>query len=317
MHIMILGAAGMIGRKLATALATASHGISIARMTLADAVLPAAPAFAGRIDTVALDFASPGAPAALLKGRPDIIFHLAAVVSAEAEADFAKGYAVNLDATRALFDAIRQMPDYHPRVIFASSTAVFGAPFPDPIPDDFHLTPRSSYGIQKAMTELLLADYTRRGFLDGIALRLPTICIRPGLPNKAASSFFSGILREPLNGQRAVLPVRDSLRHWFASPQSAVGFFLHAADLDLGLVGPNRALNMPGLSATVAEQIDALRRVAGQSAVDLIDVTPDPIIAAIVETWPTRFDTLRATALGFVAERTFDEIVGVYLQHDR
>ncbi len=317
MHILILGAAGMIGRKLATALATASHGISIARMTLADAVLPAAPAFAGRIDTVALDFASPGAPAALLKGRPDIIFHLAAVVSAEAEADFAKGYSVNLDATRALFDAIRQMPDYHPRVIFASSTAVFGAPFPDPIPDDFHLTPRSSYGIQKAMTELLLADYTRRGFLDGIALRLPTICIRPGLPNKAASSFFSGILREPLNGQRAVLPVRDSLRHWFASPQSAVGFFLHAADLDLGLVGPNRALNMPGLSATVAEQIDALRRVAGQSAVDLIDVTPDPIIAAIVETWPTRFDTLRATALGFVAERTFDEIVGVYLQSDR
>ncbi len=317
MHILILGAAGMIGRKLATALATASHGISIARMTLADAVLPAAPAFAGRIDTVALDFAFPGAPAALLKGRPDIIFHLAAVVSAEAEADFAKGYSVNLDATRALFDAIRQMPDYHPRVIFASSTAVFGAPFPDPIPDDFHLTPRSSYGIQKAMTELLLADYTRRGFLDGIALRLPTICIRPGLPNKAASSFFSGILREPLNGQRAVLPVRDSLRHWFASPQSAVGFFLHAADLDLGLVGPNRALNMPGLSATVAEQIDALRRVAGQSAVDLIDVTPDPIIAAIVETWPTRFDTLRATALGFVAERTFDEIVGVYLQSDR
>ncbi len=317
MHILILGAAGMIGRKLATALATASHGISIARMTLADAVLPAAPAFAGRIDTVALDFASPDAPASLLTGRPDIIFHLAAVVSAEAEADFAKGYSVNLDATRALFDAIRQMPDYHPRVIFASSTAVFGAPFPDPIPDDFHLTPRSSYGIQKAMTELLLADYTRRGFLDGIALRLPTICIRPGLPNKAASSFFSGILREPLNGQRAVLPVRDSLRHWFASPQSAVGFFLHAADLDLGLVGPNRALNMPGLSATVAEQIDALRRVAGQSAVDLIDVTPDPIIAAIVETWPTRFDTLRATALGFVAERTFDEIVGVYLQSDR
>ncbi len=317
MHILILGAAGMIGRKLATALATASHGISIARMTLADAVLPAAPAFAGRIDTVALDFASPDAPASLLTGRPDIIFHLAAVVSAEAEADFAKGYSVNLDATRALFDAIRQMPDYHPRVIFASSTAVFGAPFPDPIPDDFHLTPRSSYGIQKAMTEMLLADYTRRGFLDGIALRLPTICIRPGLPNKAASSFFSGILREPLNGQRAVLPVRDSLRHWFASPQSAVGFFLHAADLDLGLVGPNRALNMPGLSATVAEQIDALRRVAGQSAVDLIDVTPDPIIAAIVETWPTRFDTLRATALGFVAERTFDEIVRVYLQSDR
>jgi nucleoside-diphosphate-sugar epimerase len=317
MHILILGAAGMLGRKIAAALCTTSQpGLPVTRLTLADVVEPVARPFAGRIETVALDFASPGAAGRLLAGRPDIIIHLAAVVSAEAEADFDKGYAVNLDASRALLEAVRQMPDYFPRVVFASSTAVFGVPFPDPIPDDFHLTPRSSYGAQKAATELLLNDYIRRGFLDGIALRLPTICIRPGLPNKAASGFYSNILREPLNGRPAVLPVPDSIRHWFASPRSAVGFFLHAAVMDLAKVGPNRAINMPGLSATVADQIAALRKVAGQSAVDLIRAEPDAAIAAIVETWPTRFDTVRATALGFVAEQNFDQILKVYIEDE-
>ena len=162
--------------------------------------------------------------------RPEVIFHLAAVVSGEAEADFEKGYAVNFDGTRNLFEAIRAQPDYRPRVIFASSIAVYGAPFPETIPDDFHLTPLTSYGTQKAMGELLLADYSRRGFLDGIGLRLPTICIRPGTPNKAASGFFSNILREPLAGSEAVLPVGDDVRHWHASPRAAVGFLRHAHD---------------------------------------------------------------------------------------
>lgn len=307
----------MLGRKLASALAAASPGGPlVTKLTLADVVLPVRPPFAGPVETMVTDAASPSAPARLLAGRPDIIFHLAAIVSAEAEADFAKGYAINLDASRALFAAIADIPDYCPRVVFSSSTAVFGAPFPDVITDDFHLTPRSSYGVQKAMTEMLLADFTRRGFLQGIALRLPTICIRPGAANKAASSFFSGILREPLNGQRSTLPVRESLRHWFASPRAATGFFLHAATIDLALVGPNRSLNMPGLSATVAEQIEALRAAAGQSAVDLIDHRPDPAIAAIVETWPQRFDTARATALGFKAESNFSEILDVYLKDD-
>ena len=163
--------------------------------------------------------------------------HLAAVVSGEAEADFEKGYAVNFDGTRALFEAIRAQPGYRPRVIFASSIAVYGTPFPEPIPDDFHLTPLTSYGTQKAMSELLLADYSRRGFLDGIGLRLPTICIRPGAPNKAASGFFSNILREPLAGREAVLPVEDDVRHWHASPRAAVGFFRHAMRLDLARLG--------------------------------------------------------------------------------
>jgi UDP-glucose 4-epimerase len=235
-------------------------------------------------------------------------------VSGEAEADFDKGYATNLDSTRALLEAIRATPGYVPKVIFASSIAVFGAPFPAKIPDDFFTTPRTSYGTQKAITELLISDYTRRGFIDGISIRLPTICVRPGLPNKAASGFFSNIIREPLAGKPAILPVSDTVRHWFASPGAAVGFFRHALTLDLALLGDRRALSMPGLSATVAEEIEALRRVAGQKAVDLISYVPDETIARIVATWPCDFDTARAHALGFVAETSFDAIVAAHLK---
>ncbi len=318
MHILILGAAGMIGRKVTAALLAEGGigGTAITRLTLADVVAPPAPAFSGPSETLALDLTAAGAATRLIAGKPDVIIHLAAVVSAEAEADFDKGYAVNLDATRALLEAIRAMPGYRPRFVFASSTAVFGAPFPDPIPDTWHLTPRSSYGVQKAMTELLVNDYSRRGFIDGISLRLPTICVRPGKPNKAASSFYSAILREPLSGKPAILPVRDTIRHWFASPRSAARFFLHAATVDTSAMGADRGLNMPGLSATVADQIEALRRAAGQSAVDLIRREPDPVIAAIVETWPGNFDTARAHAMGFAAETDFDQILQVYLTDD-
>lgn len=293
----------MIGRKLAASLWGET-------LTLVDSVAP--PTQPGAT-CIAADLTGPATAAALIERRPDVIIHLAAIVSGEAEADFGKGYAVNLDATRALFEAIRAVPSYFPRVVFASSIAVFGAPFPDRIPDDFHATPRTSYGTQKAMAELLLSDYTRRGFMDGIALRLPTICIRPGAPNRAASGFFSSILREPLNGLPAVLPVPDRTRHWFASPRAAVGFFRHAMAINTGLLGDRRALNMPGLSATVAEEIEALRRAAGQGAVDLIRVEPDPGIAAIVSTWPHDFDTVRARALGFTAETTFDEIIAAHI----
>lgn len=311
MHILILGAAGMIGRKLTAAIT--AGGLPYDRLTLADVVAP--PALPGAT-ALALNLTDPAAPALLLKDRPDLIFHLAAVVSGEAEADLAKGYATNLDASRALFDTIAAIPDYTPRVVFASSLAVFGAPFPKVIPDDFHLTPRTSYGAQKAMTELLLSDYSRRGFLDGVAIRLPTICIRPGAPNRAASGFYSGILREPLNGLPAVLPVRDSLRHWFASPRAASSFFLRAATLDTGRLGPDRALTMPGLSASVAEMIEALRRVAGQKAVALIRPDPDPVIQAIVEPWAEAFEASTARALGFSAETSFDEIIRIYLEDD-
>lgn len=315
MHILILGAAGMLGSRLAAHLARRGTlgGQAIHHLTLADVTAPATPpAFAGALTRLALDIATQPAATRLIAARPDVIFHLAAIVSAQAESEMDLGYGVNLDGTRALFEAIRAAA-YTPRLVFASSTAVFGAPFPARIPDDFHATPRSSYGTQKAMCELLLDDYTRRGFLDGVALRLPTICIRPGAPNRAASGFYSGILREPLAGRTANLPVPDTTRHWFASPGSATGFFDHAGTLDTATLGPHRAINMPGLSATVAQQIEALRRAAGQSAVARITRIPDPAIAAIVNTWPQDFDTARATALGFTADTSFDQIIAAHI----
>ena len=183
-------------------------------------------------------------------------------MSGEAEANFDLGYRVNLDGTRALFDAIR-LAAFAPRVVFTSSIAVFGAPFPEVIPDEFHPTPLTSYGTQKLMGEALLADYSRRGFFDGIGIRLPTICVRPGKPNKAASGFFSGIIREPLNGEEAILPVPRSVVHTHASPRSAVNFLIHAAEIDGSAVGPRRNLTMPGVAVTVGEQIEALERIAG------------------------------------------------------
>ena len=286
MHILVTGAAGMIGAKLTARLAAdgALVGRGIDRLTLADVVAPTPPPNAPfAVETLAADIGDPATAPRLVAGRPAVIFHLAAIVSGEAEADFDKGYRINLDGTRALFEAIRvQGDDYRPRVVFASSIAVFGAPLPEPVPDDFHLTPLTSYGTQKAIGELLLADYTRRGILDGVGLRLPTICVRPGKPNKAASGFFSGIIREPLAGQEAVLPVSEDVRHWHASPRAAVGFLLHAAALDAGAIGPRRSLSMPGVAATVGEQIAALRRVAGDAVAARIRREPDAGIARII-----------------------------------
>ncbi|MBV8224302.1 MAG: NAD-dependent epimerase/dehydratase family protein, partial [Verrucomicrobia bacterium] len=204
-----------------------------------------------------------------------------------------------------------------PRVIFTSSIAVFGAPFPEIIGEEFFETPLTSYGAQKAIGELLLADYTRKGFFDGIGIRLPTICVRPGKPNRAASSFFSGIIREPLNGQEAILPVPDTVRHWFASPRSAVRFFFRAAEIDGALVGERRNLSMPGLSATVGEMIDSLRRCAGVERVNLIRRSPDPIIMRIVDGWPRALDASRAQALGFEAEKDFDAIIQAHIEDEK
>jgi nucleoside-diphosphate-sugar epimerase len=202
-------------------------------------------------------------------------------------------------------------------VVFASSIAVFGAPFPHSgITDEFHLTPLTSYGTQKAIGELLLADYSRRGFLDGVGIRLPTIVVRPGRPNKAASGFFSGILREPLNGEEAILPVPDTVRHWHASPRAAVGFLLHAATLDTGPLGVRRSLTMPGLCATVGDQIEALRRLAGERAVRLIRREPNADITRMVSGWPEHFRADRAESLGFRAESSFDEILRVYVDDE-
>ena len=322
MHVMVIGAAGMVGRKLVERLAAEPMALAgeIDRLSLVDVVAPPVPQALSPISSaLALDLSAPGAAERLVASRPDVIFHLAAIVSGEAEADFDKGYRVNLDGTRALFDAIRLEglgEPYRPRVLFASSIAVFGQPFPEKIGDEFFTTPLTSYGTQKAISELLLADYSRRGFLDGVGIRLPTICIRPGKPNKAASGFFSNILREPLVGEAAVLPVDESVRHWFASPRSAVGFFIHAARMDTSDIGARRNLTMPGLSALVAEEIEALRRVAGDKAVKLIRREPDPVIRSIVSGWARDFDARRALELGFRAESTFDEIIRIHIEDE-
>src|SRR5882762_6815598 len=283
---LITGAAGMLGRKLAARL----DGVDeVVMHDVVESTPPARAPYKSR--SVASDLSAAGEAEKLVAARPELIFHLAAIVSGEAEADFDKGYRINLDGTRRLFEAIRKIGNgYKPRVVFTSSIAVFGAPFPEAIGDEFLCAPLTSYGTQKAIDELLLADYSRRGFFDGIGIRLPTICVRPGKPNRAASGFFSGIIREPLAGEEAVLPVPKDVRHWFASPRAAIGFLLHAARLDTAPLGARRNLTMPGISATVGEQIEALRRVAGDAAVKRIREAPDPVIMRIVEGWPRNFD---------------------------
>jgi nucleoside-diphosphate-sugar epimerase len=310
----------MIGRKLVTRLVQdgALNGKPIDRLTLIDIVAPAKPEkFSGKVEVAAADIADPAAVRMAVAGRPDVIFHLAGVVSGEAELDFEKGMRVNLDGSRTLLEAIRVIGGgYRPRLVFTSSIAVYGAPFPDVIGDDFHLTPLTSYGAAKAVTELLLADYTRRGFLDGVGIRLPNIVVRPGKPNMAASGFFSGIIREPLAGQEAVLPVDESVGNWHASPRAAAGFLVHAAGLDAAKLGPRVNLAMPGVYCTVADQIAALRRIAGDKVAARIRREPDPLIVRIVAGWPKRFDPRRAIALGFTAEASFDDIIRIHIEDD-
>jgi D-erythronate 2-dehydrogenase len=320
-HILITGAAGMIGRKLTERLGKngALGGKAIDKLTLLDVVSPAKPeSFKIKIETVATDLAAPAEAAKAIAARPDVIFHLAGVVSGEAELDLEKGYHVNLDGTRALLEAIRAIgKGYRPRLVYTSSIAVFGAPFPPSIPDDFHLTPLTSYGTQKAIGEALLADYTRRGFCDGVGIRLPSVVVRPGKPNKAASGFFSSIIREPLAGLEAVLPVPETVVHTHASPRAAVGFLIHAAGLPRGALGPRINLSMPGVSCTVAEQIASLRRIAGERVAARIRRAEDPLVARIVEGWPQRIEARRARELGFKAENSFDEIVRIHIDEDR
>ena len=318
MNILIIGGAGMVGRKLTERLAKDGQlgGKAIDALTLHDVVEP--PPLTGapfKVTRLTGDLSEQGEAARLVTDKPDVIFHLAAIVSGEAEADFDKGYRINLDGTRYLLDAIREQA-YMPRVVFTSSIAVFGSPFPDAIGDEFFTTPLTSYGTQKAISELLLSDYTRKGFLDGIGIRLPTICVRPGKPNKAASGFFSGIIREPLAGQEAVLPVSEDVRHWHASPRAAVGFLLRAATIDGVEVGPRRNITMPGLSVTVAEQIAALTKVAGDRVAARIRRAPDPVIGRIVSGWPRNFDAKRAESLGFKAESSFEDIIRIHIDDE-
>ncbi len=320
MNILVIGGGGMVGVKLINRLARDGKlgDAPITKIIRHDVVLsPPPPASAFPIETLIGDLSTPGEAEKLVALKPDVIFHLAAIVSGEAEADFEKGYRINLDGTRYLFEAIRKAGGgYRPKVIFTSSIAVFGAPFPDAIPDEFFNTPLTSYGTQKTICELLLADYSRRGFFDGVGLRFPTICVRPGKPNLAASGFFSNIIREPLAGQEAVLPVPEDVRHWHASPRAAVGFLIHAATMDTAALGARRNVTLPGVSCTVGEQIEALRKVAGDKVVARIRREPNETIMKIVAGWPRNFEARRGRELGFKAENSFEDIIRVHIEDE-
>lgn len=316
-HILILGGGGMIGQKLAERIIDYDI-FPNAELTLFDRAFPSIGVAA---KTITGDVSNPATAQKLAASRPDVIFHLAAIVSGQAEAEFALGWDVNMMAMWHLLSALKIEHEasggaYRPRMVFTSSIAVFGGPFPDKIDDEFLSAPQTSYGAQKATCELMVSDFSRKGIIDGVSLRLPTICVRPGKANAAASSFFSGIIREPLNGAEAILPVADTVRHWHASPRAAARFLTHAAQLDTAPLAGRRALNLPGFSCTVAEQIEALRKAAGQKAVDLIKPIPDENIMSMVDGWPRDFAPERAIALGFEAEQSFDEIVAVYLEDD-
>lgn len=321
MRILIIGGAGMVGQKLAARLAGDSNWSDrIGKLILFDIVAANEPPASFPVEVMTGDFSDRSVCDFLAASKPDLIFHLAAIVSGDAEKNFDRGWTINGHGSWHLLEALRHQHEqdrtYVPKLVFTSSIAVFGPPFPDRIDDDFLCAPQTSYGAQKAMTELLVADYSRKGMIDGMSIRLPTICVRPGKANLAASSFFSGIIREPLNGQESILPVTGDVRHWHASPRSAARFLTHAADLDTAVLQGRLSLNMPGVSCTVEEQIDALRNVAGSDAVDLIRREPDETIMRIVGAWPRNFDPRRAIELGFQAESSFDEIVKIYMEDD-
>jgi nucleoside-diphosphate-sugar epimerase len=282
MHVLITGAAGMIGRKLLERLARDGglNGNTIDTLTLTDIVAPVAPrGLSAKVVLKTADLAEPGIAEDLVKHRPDVVFHLAAIPSGGSETDFEAGYRANLDGTRNLLEAIRKTGDgYKPKVIYTSSIAVYGAPFPPSIPDDFFLTPLTSYGAHKVICETMLADYNRRGFLDGVGVRLCGITVRPGKPNLAASGFYSGIIREPLAGLEATLPVSEDVTNTHASPRAAAGFLVHAAALTPEQLGHRINMTMPGVCCTVGEQLAALRRVAGDRVADRVKRKPDPFV---------------------------------------
>ena len=320
MKILIMGGARMIGQKLLNLILKKEeiNNEKISEITLFDIIDAPYPQDAMiSIKSTSGDISDEKVSKNLISSKPDIIFHLAAIVSGQAEQEFDLGWNINAKGSWGLFEAIRQQgEDYCPRLVFTSSIAVFGAPFPEKIPDDFFTTPLTSYGAQKAISELLLADYSRKNMVDGVSIRLPTICVRPGKPNLAASGFFSGIIREPLNGQEAILPVNTDVRHWHATPRAAAGFLIHAAEMDSSKLNDRITLNMPGLSVTVQEQIDALQSVAGSDVVKLIKLQPDPTIQKIVSGWARDFDTRRSIDLGFKAETSFEEIIKTYIEDD-
>ncbi|MDQ7728897.1 D-erythronate dehydrogenase [Halomonas sp. SpR8] len=316
MHIAITGAAGFLGQRLVQQLLAKGELCqkAITRLTLIDQVEAPQPA-AGNVavTSIALDITDPGTLDSVLKQRPDVIYHLAAVVSSAAEADLELGMRVNFDATRALLEGCREQSLSDTRLIMASSVAAYGGELPEVLDDMTALHPQNSYGAQKAMCELLINDYSRRGLVDGLVLRLPTIVIRPGRPNAAASSFASSILREPLNGEEAICPVPVGLPMFVMSPGKVVDALIHGAEVPSEVLAPFRAFMLPGITVTVADMLEALREVAGEKALARVRHEPDPRIEAIVASWPAQFETTKAKQLGFVGDDNFKQIIDAFV----
>ncbi|MCC7427474.1 MAG: SDR family oxidoreductase [Alphaproteobacteria bacterium] len=318
MRVAIIGAAGFLGRKLAARLAAKGRlaGRRVEALSLLDNVVPAAPPGAPfPVACLAGDVTDSALLARAIPPGTDAVFHLAAVVSAQAEAEFDLGLRANLDGTRAVLEAARAAGG-SPAFVFTSSVAAYGGPLPEVVGDDTILTPQNSYGAQKAMGELLVADYARRGFVRGVAIRLPTIIVRPGRPNRAASGFASAIVREPLLGLDTVCPVPPELAMWVASPLLAVDWLLHAASLDPAALGARRSVNPPGISASMGEIAAALAGIAGNEAAGRIRWERDPAIERIVAAWPARFDAARARELGFAQQPPVAEIIRAFIAED-
>jgi len=321
MKVLITGGAGFLGRRLAAKLLQRGtlknaelREEKIEQITLFDMV-PALGFNDPRINVVTGDVNDPEALAKVIDTETTSVFHLAAVVSSQAEDDFDLGLSVNIDASRRLFETCRKV-GHCPKVIFASSLAVYGGALPEVVQDDTVLTPKTSFGVQKAVIELLLSDYSRKGFIDGRALRLPTIAIRPGKPNKASSSFTSSIIREPLNNVKAVCPVTPDMKLWLMSPRQAIECLIHGHNLGAEAFGQRQVLNLPGVTVTVRDMVDVLGRIAGEPATRLIRWEPDPSIQRIIHTWPTRWDMSRAHMLGFKGDQDFESIVRAFIKDD-
>jgi D-erythronate 2-dehydrogenase len=317
MNVVITGGAGFLGGRLTRRLLEqgtlqgAEGPAAIDRITLVDVVAPE-PTSDRRVVALTGDICDTALLERAIDSNTSSIFHLAAIVSGMAEADFDLGMRINIDASRALLDTCRRL-GHCPRVVFTSSVAVYGGSLPEVVLDTTALQPQSSYGMQKAAVELLIGDYTRRGFIDGRVLRMPTISVRPGRPNAAASSFASGIVREPLNGEEAICPVPAQTRLWLLSPATAVECLIAGHDLPAHAIGSNRCLNMPGISVSVADMVAALERQAGAETAARIRWERDPRIERIVASWPGAWDTSRARALGFPGDDSFDDIVRRYM----
>ncbi len=322
MKVLITGGAGFLGRRLAARLlergtlkgGTDNSERTIDQLVLVD-VVQGSPFADRRVRQVVGDIGDPDFLTTAIDTDTASIFHLAAIVSGQAEADFDLGMRINVDASRRLLEVCRGL-GHCPKIVFASSVAVYGGDLPAVVLDTTALTPQSSYGMQKAVVELFFNDYTRKGFIDGRVLRLPTICVRPGRPNAAASSFASGIIREPLNGEPAVCPVNASTRLWLLSPQTVIESLLFGHDISADALGTNRIINLPGLSIAVADMVAALERVAGSEVAKRIRWESDPRIERIVSTWPGELDASRANALGFPSDTDFDDVIRQHIRDE-